>query len=494
MRACIFELQNYKKYPKYSVFCIKKAYLCIKNENILKRIALILVMLMVFLTSAFSRKRQWDQDTLSVPTDSVQLLKAYVDSLQHLIDSYRSVDPNRSLGTVNLSPYFYQVISPAILYRQPLHQQLGVEWSKQDSVKPFYLFSSDYVSDTELSRLYHANQALSAIYTSNPWLVSSTEKQLEEGGKVMKDIDAPIKSDIKMQEEVKLAELEHDDVGDVQAILRRPNFWKFKGSNSLNLTQNYATDNWFQGKANYYNLQGIVAVEANFNNQRRIQLDNRLDLQLGFQTNSDNEFQKFKPTNNLVRLNSKLGVKAAKNWFYTFNVKAESQLVPNNNYNKEGVATCITDFLSPLNIDISVGIDWKWNLKRFTGSFYLAPCTYNLKYVDRLALSTRYGVDKDHHSKSTFGPSSTIRFNWKIASNINWDSRLYWITNMHYTNVEFENTITFSINKYLTSKFYFYPRFNDQSINNRMPDDEGKHTGTYWMFKEWLSLGISYSW
>lgn len=439
----------------------------------------------------------------------LQILSPFADSLIHLVLDYRQVRKEAVVLSPNvcLSPYFYQMVTPTALYQQPLRQTLGLNWqpgsvaSSAGGEAPQILPSSLF-EDSELSRLYHSNQALSAIYAALPTLVTYTEKEIEESGGVLKDVDVPIKSEAKMQEEIQLAQLEEEDHGEVMAQLRRPNFWKFKGSNSLQLTQNFATDNWFQGKANHYNALGIVNVEANFNNQRKVQWDNRLDLQLGFQTNSESDQNKFKPTNNLMRLNSKLGIKAAKNWFYTFNVKAETQLVPNYQYKKQkdenGVEytkrSIITDFLSPLNVDISVGIDWKLNKKRFSSSLVLAPLTYNIKYVEQLPLSTRYGVDEGHHTKHSFGPSATYKFNWKIADNINWDSRLYWISNLHYTNVEFENTLTFSINKYLTSKFFFYPRFNDQSTRNRMPDSDGNHTGTYWMFKEFLSLGISYNW
>ncbi len=429
--------------------------------------------------------------------DSVQYFKTFADSLQKLIDTYKSADnDNVNSGlTTNISPYFYQLITPGTFYLQPIRQILTPNW-KVENDREENIVSSETLTDAELSRLYYSHQALGSMYTFYPSLISVTEDQLTTDGKVVNDVDVPIKYEKNEQVDYSLAELEQEEVGQVDAIVRKPNFWTLKGSNSLDLTQNYATDNWFQGKANHYNVQGIIAVEANFNNKRKIQWDNRLDLQLGFQTNQDNEYQKFKPTNNLVRINTKLGIKAAKNWNYALSVKAESQLVPNNNYDKNGNKSCITDFLSPLNVDVALGIDWKWNLKRFSGSLMLAPGTYNFKYVDRIDLAGRYlGSDrKEHHSKHTFGPSATARFNWKIANNISWDSRLYWITNLHYTNIEFENTITFSINKYLTSKFYFYPRFNDTSIKNRMPDDEGKNTGTYWMFKEWLSLGVSYNW
>lgn len=440
-------------------------------------------------------------DTLSSVSRQV------ADSLQQLVLNYQHQLSalSSSVYQTKVSPYFFQILAPGTYYSNPVRRSFLPQWG-QNAFSPvsltgyqpsfLHLVPGEVISDAELVRLARAYDSMSSMYVNYPTLITVTEDELEEIGKVMKDVDTPIKSETMLHEEVLLTDFDDEHVDAVEAILRRPNFWKLKGSNSLDITQNYATRNWFQGKANHYNVLGIVTLEANYDNKRKIQWDNRLDLQLGFQTISDDEYKKYKPTNNLVRLNTKLGIKAAKNWFYTFNIKGETQLVPNYNYDKEGHRTCINDVLSPLNVDFSLGIDWKWNLKRFTGSFYLAPGTYNLKFVDRIELATRYGIEKDHHVKHSFGPSSTIRFNWKIADNISWDSRLYWITNLHYTNVEYENTVTFTVNKYLTSKIYFYPRFNDQSPKNRMPHKDGKADpeGSFWMFKEWLSMGVRYSW
>lgn len=439
---------------------------------------------------------QADQDTLVLSS----LFQQYRDSLLTLAKHYQSFTGSSTNSYLyGMSPYFYQMLTPGTFYRQPVNQAMYINWQPGQQLKSKSLVSDNTLNDIELSRLYYSRQALSYLYSQQPSLVYITQDEIEEAGSVLKDVDEPVKTDTELHEEIKVSTFEHDDLEQVEAILRKPNFWKLKGSSSLNLTQNYATDNWFQGKANHYNVMGSLSLEANYDNKRKVQLDNRLEMQLGFQTDPDNEYQNFKPTNNLIRVNSKLGIKAAKNWNYALSVKGESQLVPNYQYKKNGEEvrrTTITDFLSPLNVDVALGIDWKWNLKRFSGSLMLAPGTYNFKYVKLLDLATRYlGGDREgHHNKHTFGPSSTVRFNWKMANNINWDSRLYWISNLHYTNLEFENTITFSINKYLTSKVYFYPRFNDMSKKNRMPDKDGNNTGTYWMFKEWLSLGVSYSW
>lgn len=50
---------------------------------------------------------------------------------------------------------------------------------------------------------------------------------------------------------------------------------------------------------------------------------------------------------------------------------------------------------------------------------------------------------------------------------------------------EWENTFTFQFNRYLATKLFLYPRFDD----GRKRDDK---LG-YWMFREYFSVGFSYS-
>jgi hypothetical protein len=65
---------------------------------------------------------------------------------------------------------------------------------------------------------------------------------------------------------------------------------------------------------------------------------------------------------------------------------------------------------------------------------------------------------------------------------------MYWISNFTYTNIEWENTFNFTINKYLSAKLFVYPKFDDSSARYK---SEG---GSFFMMKEWLSLGFNYNW
>ncbi len=73
--------------------------------------------------------------------------------------------------------------------------------------------------------------------------------------------------------------------------------------------------------------------------------------------------------------------------------------------------------------------------------------------------------------------------------NISWTSRIYWFSNFKQTIIECENTLNFSINRFLSTKLFLYPRFDDSSLKYKAGEE---HDGSYWMFKEWLSLGLNY--
>ena len=193
-------------------------------------------------------------------------------------------------------------------------------------------------------------------------------------------------------------------------------------------------------------------------------------------------------TNNLLRLTSKLGYRAIKSWYYTTRFQAQTQLYPNYRTNSK---TVTTDFASPLYLSLSLGMDYKWNKKRFEGSLYIAPVEANARYVQWKSLRANYNDGPHQATKWTWGPNVVINYKWRIIDNITWQGRLYAFTNYHYTNIEMENTFSFYINKYLDCTLFVYPKYLDDRKYGKAKDDP---EGSYWMFKEWLSLGVRYSW
>lgn len=388
----------------------------------------------------------------------------------------------------SLSPYYFRLLGPATLYNSALSDVMGMNgnvsmlFAYTEQGIPAGLPRLGDTNDPQLTRMAAINQELARAYVATPFLFTNTENNFSEATPLRTDLDKQkVDEDVQLSSRVETPVLELD-IEPVQPEVQKPNFWTFKGNGSMQFTQNYFSDNWYQGGEKNYSMLTALTIDANYDNKQKLQWDNRFEAQLGFQTSETDEYHKFKATNNLLRLTSKIGYKAAKNWNYASQLQFQTQ--PYMSYDNKGNVTA--DFMSPLYIRTSVGMDYKIKKKRFDGSLYLAPLSWNITYVDRAALRSRYNVKEGDHVKHDWGPNIDFKFTYKMWDNISWQSRLYWFSNFELTRVEWENTINFTVNKYVSAKLFMYPRFDDSSTKYR-----NEH-GEYWMFKEWLSLGLNY--
>lgn len=368
-----------------------------------------------------------------------------------------------------------------------LRMMLPPTFYSSSVLQQFSAVETDIYADQHLLHMYMVNDAFANMYVNNPALVVQTDDEVEKAGTLRDDVHGSLTTDTKLSDKVVTVDLGTEMNEGVELVTRKPNFWKFPGEGSLKFTQNYFSDNWFRGGDNNYSFLCMLTLNANYDNRQNIQWENRLEARLGFQTTGESETRRsMKPTDNLLRLRTKLGYKAYKTLYYTTQVEAYTQIVPLYEHNSDDLRT---SFLSPMNLTVSVGLDYKFATKnnKFNGNVYLAPCSYNMRYVDRLSLSTKHGVQEGHHAYHNFGPSITVNTYWQIAKNVSWRSRMYWISNLKYTNIEWENTFNFTINKYLSATFFVYPKFDDSSTSYK--GDNG-----YIMMQEWLSLGLNYNW
>lgn len=395
----------------------------------------------------------------------------YTEQLARLVQQRDSAIHNPGVSKAP-SAYAYRIFVPATLYNSALMR----------------LFSPDSVMlrDTILAISRVADDMLVRLYAEHPEKVRQADSRMNKAGTLRQDVEKSLKSDVSLAAKVKNVNLGPELDGDVVLVTRKPNFWKFKGSVSLQFTQNYVTDNWYQGGESNYSGLAMANLHLNYDNKQRIQWENQLELQLGFQTNKSDAYHKVKATNNLIRLTSKFGYKAVSTLYYTGQLLTWTQLVPQYDNNSMNLRS---EFLGPLYVNLSVGVDYKWNIKRFSGNIYLAPVSYNLRYISNADLWSKHGIPQGKHSLHDAG--SSILINWKVDiwKNINWQSRMYFFTNYSYINYEWENTINFVINRYLSTKLFLYPRIDTSRDFSNGVEGRSKH----FMFKEWLSLSLNYN-
>ena len=418
--------------------------------------------------------------------DADSVVKYYTHCLEELVERQAN---NMNATTSTPSPYFFRLFGPGTLYTSALAQNMGMYTDEQEINN---LPSLGQAGDHQLMLNEIINEQLNQAYTLRPDLFATTQMDLMNTTKLRNDLAQKVDEERKLAEKV-VEEIPEVVVEAVEPEVKKPNFWTFKGNGKMQFTQNYFSKNWYQGGENAYSMLMALVVDANFNNQRKVQLDNRLEAQLGFQT-SESSDPKFRPTSNLLRLTSNLGIKAIGKWNYSAQLQLQTQ--PYMSY--QGSTRTVTgDFVSPLYVRSSIGMNYKLDKPKFNLSLMLAPLSYVITYVERQGLIGRYGINPGHHSKHEWGPNIEGKFTWKIVKNISWQSRLYWFSNFKMTRIENENTFNFTINKYLSAMIFLNPRFEDTKYYNVKRNEDGSLADdsareTYWMFKEYLSLGLSY--
>lgn len=344
------------------------------------------------------------------------------------------------------------------------------------------MFSLDESADSTSEALL--DDVLLNLYLNRPDLVESKEIEIE---KVTPPIDSKPVVVAPVMEKVNPETVVDDkkiSTPSPEIVLLKPNFWNFKGDYYLQFLQNYVSGNWYKGGEKNYSMLASVVFEANYNNKQKVRWDNKLEIKVGLQTSSSDTVHSVKTNTDMLRYTSRLGLQATKKWYYTMQGVVNTQMFRNYGNNSK---TVLGDFMSPLTFNLSIGMDYKpsWFKGKLTGNIHLAPLAYNLKFVDRKALNTRYGIEADKQALNDFGSQFTIDMGWKFSEMIRWNTRLNAYTTYERTEIEWENTFNFKLNKFISSMLYIYPRFDDARKRDK---DYG-----YFQLKEYISFGFSYS-
>ena len=402
-----------------------------------------------------------------VKPDTALIVKNYMDSLALLrnqLDSIQQV--NLQLRKESSDGRYYRLFAPTTFYHSGAQKAFS-----------FVPKGGDDVTNA-------VDAALLSLYMRRPDLVKNNETNLMNAGLLRNDVNEEVKPHVELAEKVASVPEVPEEVAPVAVVVEKPNFWKFKFDGSMQFLQNYVSDNWHKGGESNYSAVASTVFELNYNDQERVLFDNKLEMKLGFQTSRSDTVHKFKPNNDLLRYTGKLGLQAHKKWYYTLQLLAYTQFTRGLKANDKNV---YSDFMSPFDLNVGIGMEYKVEAlnKRLTGTLNFLPMAYNFRYVDRLALATKYGLDEGKHTLHDFGSQLTVDLTWKMAEQISWKTRLYGFTSYKRGLIEWENLITLKVSKYISANLFLYPRFDDSGSRD---DDMG-----YFQFQEYSSLGLSYT-
>lgn len=399
----------------------------------------------------------------------LQTIAAYQDSLQQTKQYFKHW---KYRGSDTLSnPYYHRLFFQNGLSDDIFEKSLGVLEETEGTLSP------THVKDIYINNLIAKTYTKYPNYIKN-YLQSNTPKETPKEQPVEQhhEVQKPQKSN----ESLVPVDIEAFD-NTQNFVVKKPNFWKFKATASLEFMQAYFSSNWYKGGDNNNSMLATCNLEANYDNKQGVIWTNQLEMKIGFQNSKGDDLHEFKTNTDLIRLTNKVGIQATKRWYYTATLQSWTQFYKGYRANDPKV---YSDFMSPFESLLSLGMDYRYDKNKFKFNVSLSPFAGKFKYCDRRNLVNNYGL-KDKHSRLEFGSNITTTFNWSITKDISWNGRIYYFTDYDKSQIEWENTINLRVNKYLKTKLFFYPRFDD-SVNK--PD--GK---SYFQFHETLTLGVDIS-
>ena len=441
----------------------------------MKRIWIIICLLVAVLPDQAQRKAK--TPTITPPSYADSVLTQYTDSLYRLRSYYDSCWSYKGNDLLN-NPYYYRLFVQPTFYFTPVKQQMDLTWSSRHQENFLSSYRLSPPDDKTLQSDSALNDFFASVYVNQPNLVVTSQSVLDKENAIRTDL--PSNPEHKVDLSTKVTAPKPIQVFEpIQVVGYKPNFWKFTQSYNLQLMQYYFSENWYKGGNNYNSFLFTTTITANYNNQSKISFNNTLSIQLGMQTVKNDTIHPWHTTTDEIRLVNQLSVKAAKNWSYTATLNSKTSMLPKypNNSKKP-----TSDFMSPFQSVLSLGMKSSLTKTKFTMSINMAPLSFDLRYVGRKALYTRYGNLPNHKFREYYGSNVTIDYRWQMMKELLWTSRMYYFTNYKKVQFEWENTFKFTINKYRNAQLYLYPRFDDTEY-----DDNHKHTV---QFKQWLSLGF----
>ena len=188
----------------------------------------------------------------------------------------------------------------------------------------------------------------------------------------------------------------------------------------------------------------------------------------------------------LFQFNGTFGVRAINNWYYSANAMFKTQFFNSYKSNSRDLKSA---FLSPGELNVGLGMTYsKENKpKRFRIEVSISPLSYNMKMSTNHKINvTNFGIKEGHRTISEVGSNAEMKLSWNIMWNITYNSRIFLFTDYDYAQGDWENTLNFSINRYLSTQLYVHLRYD--SSRDKVDDSRWSK----WQLKEILSFGLQY--
>jgi hypothetical protein len=287
---------------------------------------------------------------------------------------------------------------------------------------------------------------------------------------------------------------EPENVGVPEIFKPKSIYWKRSGSSLILFSQTHLSDNWYKGGIGNLNLLSVQNFSANYK-KNNVQFNSFIEWKLSFYTDPNDTLRNFRIGDDLIRYYGDFGLRAFNDkWFYSTNVEIKTQL--SNNY-AENTRNITTSFLSPVMLNLGLlGIKYqleqlfpKNKYKKLSLSTDISLLSVQYTYVMNEDIDpARFGAKDGKRYIMDLGSTVNAKLVVNFNREISFSSRFKLFSNYEKTIIESENELNISLSRYFSTRFYFYPRFDDSP--GLVKDD----TLGYFQINELLSFGFNFKW
>ena len=277
--------------------------------------------------------------------------------------------------------------------------------------------------------------------------------------------------------------------------------WSRGGDASLSFAAT-SLMNWVAGGEDQIAVRPVVNLFANYKKGKRT-FENYATLAYGFLKTGERKAVK---NDDRLHYTSKLGHQISDKWAYTAAFLARTQFAPGYSYSGDKITAQVSDFLAPLNLYLSVGIDY---MPDKNISFMLSPVMGRATFVrsDSSTVIIAAGlmteetdahgnkVQVPHRSRYDYGGGALIKFNGNLFKNkVTYSSQLELFSNYMEKPQNIETLWIFDtkilLYKNITATWQLHLKYDD----NQKTKDEltGDLRGAKVQTKYYTGIGLFY--
>ena len=256
--------------------------------------------------------------------------------------------------------------------------------------------------------------------------------------------------------------------------------WRKEATLMAQITQNYVTDNWYQGGSSSFAGLGIAKGQIGYFGDR-FTWENTGEWRMGGSTISADSLHKVNTTDDMLRLYTKANFRIIPKVFTSISAELETRLLPTYKSNSKELKS---GPFSPFRFTAAFGIDYK----PVAGlSISVSPVSYKVIHImDTVRVTvTDYGLKKGERTQHNIGSSLRIEYLWKPVREVSLETRFYMYTNYKDVEIDLEVNCDFIINRYLSARLMLHPRYDSSVI---MEGDQHAKI----QFRELLSIGFAH--